>query len=31
MIALLKGHGAECQPPEIMGEASHRTCMGVGN
>ena len=31
MIALLKSHGAECQPPEVMGEASHRTCMGVGN
>jgi len=31
MIALLKKHGAECQPPEIMGEASYRRCIGVGN
>ncbi|HXV28840.1 MAG TPA: ankyrin repeat domain-containing protein, partial [Sinorhizobium sp.] len=31
IIALLKSHGAECQPPEIMGESSHRKCIGAGN
>jgi uncharacterized protein len=30
IIALLKSHGAECQPPEIMGESSHRKCIGAG-
>jgi uncharacterized protein len=31
IIALLKSHGAECQPPEIMGESSNRKCIGAGN
>jgi ankyrin repeat protein len=31
IIALLKSHGAECQPPEIMGEASYRKCIGAGS
>jgi ankyrin repeat protein len=31
MVELLKAHGAECQPPEIMGEASYRQCMAASN
>jgi uncharacterized protein len=31
IIALLKSHGAECQPPEIMGESAYRRCIGAGD
>jgi len=31
IIALLKSHGAECQPPEIMSEPSYRKCMAASN
>ena len=31
MMALLKRHGAECQPADVMGKHAHDICAAAGN
>ena len=30
MVLLLRAHGAECQGPDVMGEAAHQACLAAG-
>jgi uncharacterized protein len=30
MVILLRAHGAECQGPDVMGEAAHQACLAAG-